>query len=157
MFELDPSGNKTVLHSFDSTGGSHPSAGLIRDAAGNLYGTTNNGGVDDLGVVFEVDPVGNETVLHNFTGSADGSYPLAGLVRDPEGNVYGTTYKGGAYDSGIVFVVAPNGTERVLYSFTGNDGGFPYTALLPYGGALYGTTSLGGTYGAGVVFKLTLQ
>jgi uncharacterized repeat protein (TIGR03803 family) len=104
VFKLDSKGNHTVLYSF--TGGADgegPNGGLIRDKAGNLYGTTLNGGYDSyvffwpywrafsLGTVFKVDSNGNYTVLYRFTGLEDGDNPRAGLIQDKEGNLYGTT------------------------------------------------------------------
>ena len=105
-----------VLHAFTGGDGSGPIAGLLRDGAGNLYGTTRNGGDSGAGVVFKVSPTGAETVLHSFTGGADGGYPLAGLIRDGAGNLYGTTNLGGlgvckvngeSKGCGVVFRLAP--------------------------------------------------
>src|ERR1022692_4422046 len=87
-----------VLYSFSGADGANPYAGLVLDAAGNLYGTTYAGGVYGLGTVFKVDPAGHETVLHSFNGG-DGANPYAGLVLDAAGNLYCTTY--GGY--GVVF------------------------------------------------------
>src|ERR1017187_6672638 len=100
VFEVDTTGNETVLHSFTRTGGdgAYPYAGLVRDAQGNLYGTTYEGGdpACNCGTVFKVDTTGKETVLHSFTGTGgDGAYPYAGLVQDAQGNLYGTTNNGG--------------------------------------------------------------
>jgi uncharacterized repeat protein (TIGR03803 family) len=147
-----------VLYSF--TGGSdggYPLAGVIRDSKGNLYGTTNGGGASYAGVVFKVDTSGNETVLYSFTGGSDGGYPLAGVIRDSKGNLYGTTNGGGASGAGVVFKVDTFGNETVLYSFTGgSDGGYPLWVVLvrDSAGNLYGTTNGGGASGAGVVFKV---
>jgi uncharacterized repeat protein (TIGR03803 family) len=113
VFEVTPStGSETVLYSFCSqdncTDGSRPYAGLVFDKKGNLYGTTIAGGANSLdGTVFEVTPSGEETVLHSFTGAPDGAYPRAGLVFDGRGNLYGTTYEGGAYNGGTVFKLVP--------------------------------------------------
>ena len=85
-----------VLHSFTGADGANPYAGLIRDAEGNLYGTTTAGGAYGYGVVFKVDTSGNETVLHSFTGGVDGADPYPGLIEDAAGNLYGTTKLGGA-------------------------------------------------------------
>src|ERR1039458_7834107 len=96
----------TVLHNFNNNGtdGTYPQAGLIVDAAGNLYGTTNNGGTYTYGTVFELTPVAGggytEKILHNFTNGADGGNPQSGLILDGAGNLYGTTYVGGAYCCG---------------------------------------------------------
>jgi uncharacterized repeat protein (TIGR03803 family) len=133
---------------------------VIRDSAGNLYGTTTAGGTSGKGVVFQVDSTGLETVLYSFTGGADGSSPYAGVVRDTAGNLYGTTYYGGASSCpslgcGVVFKLDTTGHETVLYSFTGGaDGGNPYAGVIDSAGTLYGTTVSGGTSGFGVVFKL---
>jgi len=148
--------------------GAFPAAGLILDRAGNLYGTTFNGG--DLscsyfdspgcGVVYEVDQTGTETVLYTFTGAVDGGPPYAGVVRDPAGNLYGTTPGGGSFGFGTVFKLTPAGKESVLYSFSGfTDGNFPAAGVVrDAAGNLYGTTGFGGDLacpgGCGVVFKV---
>src|SRR5436190_2003791 len=93
----------TTLYSFTGSDGARPYAGLIADASGNLYGTTDNGGASGYGTVFKVTPTGTETVLYSFTGGSDGAYPLAGLIADASGNLYGTTYLGGANGYGTVF------------------------------------------------------
>jgi uncharacterized repeat protein (TIGR03803 family) len=158
VFKIDTSGNETVLYSFSgSADGGSPFGSLIRDAAGNLYGTTNGGGASNAGVVFKLDPSGHESVLYTFSGGADGGYPLGGLVRDSAGNFYGTTNGGGASGAGVVFKLTPSGQETALYSFTGGaDGGYPWwvTPVLDSAGNLYGTTVAGGTANAGVVFKV---
>jgi uncharacterized repeat protein (TIGR03803 family) len=111
VFQVSAAGQETVLHSFcslnDCADGQLPYAGLVRDSAGNLYGTTYQGGTDLHGTVFELDPTGKLTVLYSFTGGADGGNPWAGLLRDSDGNLYGTTYYGGADGFGTVFKIAP--------------------------------------------------
>ena len=111
---------ETVLHAFSGgADGGNPYASLIADTAGNLYGTTYHGGNSYLvvgdnsyGVVFKLSPNGAETVLHSFTGFPDdGSYPSAALIADNAGNLYGTTSGGGVSNQGVVFKLAPNGTE----------------------------------------------
>ncbi|HEY6292743.1 MAG TPA: choice-of-anchor tandem repeat GloVer-containing protein [Terriglobia bacterium] len=155
VFKLNPAGKEIVAHSFTGgADGANPWAGLIRDNAGNLYGTTYGILSSDAGTVFELDSAGHETVLYGFTGGADGAYPAAGLIRDTAGNLYGATYGGGA-GGGVVFMVTPNGQEQVLHAFAPADGYNSYARLLPYKGSLYGTASGGGAYGFGVVFKLT--
>jgi len=164
----------TVLYTFTGGGdGANPSAGLIQDAAGNLYGTASEGGLTTgcefgsagCGVLFKLDRKDNETALYSFTGyPTDGEFPVAGLVPDKQGNLYGTTKYGGTYDVGTVFRVDRNGQETVLYSFTGGaDGANPFAGLvLDKAGNLYGTTpyggdlscSLEGQYGCGVVFRI---
>jgi len=157
VFEVAMTGTETVLYSFMGTpDGANPYAGLIRDALGNLYGTTNGGGAYGYGTVFEVDTTGTETVLYSFNGAADGASPYGGLVRDAAGNLYGTTYSGGASGYGTVFEVDKTGTETVLYSFAGqSDGANPYAGVIQdAAGNLYGTTTGGGNWGGGTVFKL---
>jgi uncharacterized repeat protein (TIGR03803 family) len=164
VFKLDPTGTKTVLHSFTGPplDGQYPEADLIRDAAGNLYGTTPYGGTSDAGRVFKVDTTGAESVLHSFTGTPDGSQPYAGLVQDAAGNFYGTTYGGGDLGKGMVFKLDTTGQVTVLHSFAGvPDGQFPNTKLVrDAAGNLYGTTEIGGdpkcnfANGCVMVFKL---
>lgn len=151
VFKLDTSGNETVLHSFTGgTDGSDPTAGLIMDAAGNLYGTTFTGGLGGIyGTVFKLDSSGNETVLHRFTGGSDGASPAGALVMDAAGNLYGTTSDLNvqtAGHNGTVFKLDPSGNETVLYSFTGgSDGKYPFygSLVMDTAGNLYGTTSGG--------------
>jgi len=162
VYKLDASGRSTVLHSFlGGADGASPEAGVILDSAGNLYGTTSAGGSANAGVVFKVDATGQETVLYSFTGGADGDKPLAGLVLDPAGNLYGTTVAGGTFNWGVVFKLDAAGHETVLHSFTnGADGAEPYAGVtLGPDGKLYGTTGFGGRKGidgfeGGVVFRL---
>ena len=134
--------------------GSGPGAGVIRDSAGNLYGTTSGGGTVDMGVVYKVDTTGHERVLHTFTGP-DGDEPFAGVIADSDGNLYGTTVGGGTGNAGVVFQVDTAGQETVLYNFTGGaDGSWPNAVIRDPAGNLYGSTVYGGTANAGVVFKL---
>ncbi len=150
---------ETVLHSFTGKpDGAGPEFGaLVRDAEGNLYGTTIDGGASNLGCVFEVSPAGKETVLHSFTGDPDGKYPHEGLVMDSSGNLYGATFDGGGLGYGTVFKLAKGGVETVLYSFMGEpDGANPDSGLTrDSAGNLYGTTFFGGTSNNGTVFKVT--
>jgi uncharacterized repeat protein (TIGR03803 family) len=158
VFKLDSTGHETVLHSFAGppADGANPYAGLVRDSAGNLYGTTVMGGGSRKGVIFKLDSSGHETILHSFAGlPADGANPLAGLIRDSAGNLYGTTPNAGASNRGVVFKLDSTRHETVLYSFTGlADGANPYAGLIrDSAGNLYGTTAFGGNE-FGVVFKL---
>ncbi len=148
----------SVLYNFAGSDGSFPQAGLVRDATGNLYGTTEGGGASGYGVVFKVDTSGTEAVLHSFTGGKDGEYPVAELIRDTAGNLYGTTSGGGAHGLGTVFKLDTAGTETVLYSFAGGttDGCDPYAGLLQDKvGNLYGTTYSCGASGVGTVFNVS--
>ena len=164
VYKLAPDGTETVLYAFHGgSDGGNPFAGLIIDAAGNLYGTTQYAGsgncVSGCGVVFRVAPDGSETVLHAFDYS-DGAYPAGGVVMDKAGNLYGTT--GWGYVVGNVYRLSPDGTLTVLHSFTDvPDGANPYDRLAMDGsGNLYGTTQAGGkrcgNYGSscGVIFEI---
>ncbi len=162
-----------TIHAFSTrrTDGKLPIAGLVFDAAGNLYGTTYSGGAYGNGAVFgmtpEADGSWGESVLLSFKIGPDGDYPWASLTVDQAGNLYGTTGGGGNsncyfdYGCGVVFKLSPNkdGTwaESELYTFTGgNDGEYPRSFLIfDPAGNLYSTTANGGTYGDGVVFRLT--
>ena len=161
VFKIDGAGHETVLHSFTGSDGWVPQGRLVRDAAGNLYGTTYDGGdvtcnpPYGCGAVFKIDATNHETVLYAFSGTTDGRFPISGLVRDAAGNLYGATLSGGSGDLGTVFRVDANGNETVLHSFAGEpDGSSPFTDLLRVGPDLYGTTATGGTFGLGTVFKV---
>jgi uncharacterized repeat protein (TIGR03803 family) len=161
VFELDTTGQETVLYTFTGTAGDGywPAADLlVRDAQGNLYGTTSEGGASNYGTVFRVDSAGQETVLHSFTETGgDGAYPETGLIEDAEGNLYGTTIYGGAFGYGMVFKLDPTGEQTVLHSFAGTagDGIDPAGGLVQDAqGNLYGSTSAGGASGYGTVFKV---
>jgi uncharacterized repeat protein (TIGR03803 family) len=132
VFELTPNGDgtwtETILHSFDVSDGYEPYTGnLIFDQSGNLYGGTNLGGLYGNGVVFQLTPNGDgtwtENVLYSF--GAEGSSPIASLIFDQKGNLYGTAFSGGTEGAGAAFQLTPNGggtwTENVLHWFTGRD------------------------------------
>jgi len=163
VFKLDRFGKETVLHRFRGRDGAFPSAGLVPDAVGNLYSTTFAGGVPGYGcqgyygcgTVFKVDKTGKLIVLHRFSKFADGMLPLAGVIRDEAGNIYGTVTGGGKNLSGAVFKLDKCGRETVLYSFTQDDG-MPLAGLVRDAkGNLYGTTMWGsGSDYYGTVFKL---
>jgi uncharacterized repeat protein (TIGR03803 family) len=177
VFKMTPDGHggwkETVLYSFKGgLDGFDPLGGLVFDSAGNLYGTTLDGGSksDCCGTVFRLQPQGKawtESVIYRFSGGADGGGPRSSLIIDSEGNLFGTTYGGGVYGQGTVFELTPsNGiwTENVLYSFAGGggDGASPYAGVIFDGlGNLYGTTTKGGVIGVcgdlcdGTVFELT--
>ncbi len=175
IYKLDPAtGQETVLHNFEDGDGGYPVGALVLDQAGNLYGATWQGGFmseecyGGCGLVFKLDSSEQLTLLYSFMGGADGGWPLAGLIRDSAGSLYGTTSAGGNLNAcyagcGTVFKLAPNGSETVLYTFNdGTDGAFPAAALVQdAAGNLYGTTTAGGDRncpifgGCGVVFKIT--
>jgi uncharacterized repeat protein (TIGR03803 family) len=157
---------ESVLWSF--TGGSDgaaPFAGLVWDAAGNLYGTTDGEAPSYTGSVFKWDhTTGIATELHDFSGGTDGISPFAGLLMDTDGNLFGITQEGGdptcfsGVGCGTVFKIHSDGTAyKVLHSFSGKpDGAFPYYGFLVGDGkgSLYGSTASGGTSGIGKIFKV---
>jgi uncharacterized repeat protein (TIGR03803 family) len=168
VFKITPSGTLTTLHSFDGTDGILPVSGLVQATDGNFYGTTNAKGANGYGTVFKITPSGTLNTLHNFcsqSGCTDGEYPFAGLVQATNGNLYGTTFAGGAHGVGTVFKITPSGTLNTLHNFCSQsgctDGANPFAGLVQAtDGNLYGTTSLGGAHtcaldGCGTVFKIT--
>lgn len=163
IFKITPNGTETVLYAFTGgADGANPISGLITDKAGNLYGTTEFGGNaggcggSGCGTVFKLDSGGALTVLYTFTGGNDGGQPVASLVQDNTGNLYGTTLFWGAEGYGVVFELAPNGKEHVLHSFTnGDDGAYPWSALLKAGKDRFvSTASGGGATDFGTVFAI---
>jgi len=161
VFKLDSAGIETVLHAFSGAkDGWNPTARVILDSAGNLYGTTAYGGAYGRGTVFEVDAAGIETIVHSFAGGMDGARPNAGLVQDAAGNFYGTTQYGGrgcyGQGCGTVFRISPSGEETILYRFGDvPDGASPLGGVaVDSSGTIYGTTWLGGIYSFGTVFQL---
>jgi uncharacterized repeat protein (TIGR03803 family) len=161
VFKITPQGQETVLYSFESgADGAYPYGGLTLNTDGNLYGTTKNGGINDYGTVFKITPQGVETVLYSFQDGSDGAFPVASLVADANGNLYGTTSGGGSDYAGTVFKITSQGVESVLHSFQGGaDGAVPQAGLiLDATGNLYGTTQDGGGINDyGTVFKITPQ
>jgi uncharacterized repeat protein (TIGR03803 family) len=159
-------GTLTILYSFGSAtnDGMYPAAGLIKDSAGNFYGTTYAGGTVGVGTVFKISSNGTESVLHSFAGPpTDGGNPQASLVMDSTGNLYGTTSAGGPNNFGTVFKISTDGSESLLHAFAAGptDGAYPGAGLIMDNiGNLYGTTSQGGQPGItgvafGTVFKIS--
>ncbi len=175
VFQLRPPANfchailclwtETILHSFAlNNDGSYPGQGdLVFDSAGNIYGTTGDGGDFFGGTVYKIAHSGGtwiESVIHNFGAGTDGSRPIAGLVIDSQGNLYGTTEAGGSTQGGTVYQLKHSGsgwTESVIHSFDNNtEGSLPYGGvILDAAGNLYGTTSTGGPGFSGGVYQLT--
>jgi uncharacterized repeat protein (TIGR03803 family) len=163
---------ESLVHSFSGAGGTVGSndgavpSSLIWGNDANLYGATFPGGADQQGMIFKLSTAGAETILYSFTGnggvaaSTDGAAPTS-LMQASDGNFYGTTQAGGAYNKGAVFSIAA-GVEAVIYSFSGNggvagsmDGALPVALVEGSDGSLYGTTQLGGANGAGTAFNVT--
>jgi len=129
IFKLDASGKETILYRFKgTTDGAAPAASLYRDAAGNLWGSAQFEGTNNsqcvpsgCGTLFKLDPSGKLTV-HIWQGAPnDGAWPMAALIADSSGNLYGTTYFGGPYNSGIVFKIASTGKITTLHNFDINN------------------------------------
>jgi uncharacterized repeat protein (TIGR03803 family) len=157
VFEL-AKGSSTITNRglFTGANGSYPEAGLVLDSSGNLYGTTVSGGANNFGTVFEVLNGRNAiTVLASFNRT-NGADPEAGLILDDSGNLYGTTYAGGAHNLGTVFeIFKGTGAITTLASFNGADGAEPEAGLArDASGNLYGTTFRGGPLSLGNVFEL---
>jgi uncharacterized repeat protein (TIGR03803 family) len=163
VFRLNNEGVETVLYNFkDGSDGAYPQGALIKDKAGNFYGTTLGGGSAGTGTVFGITAKGKEQVLYSFAGGKDGAAPEAGLTFDAAGNLYGTTTASGANGTGTVFKLAVpqkglKWMETVLYSFgAAPDGATPVAGVtFDKAGNLYGTASAGGAYGFGTIFELT--
>ena len=166
VFRLAPDGTETVLHAFTAShDGSGPYGGLISDADGNLYGTTASGGSSGCGgisygcgTIFKAAVDGTENIIYAFGGNKDGAYPLAAVVADKKGNLFGTTTDGGGGTQcivqfggcGTVFEVTAKGKEMILYAFTGaSDGANPQASLVvDDSGNLFGTAAYGGNTSA---------
>jgi uncharacterized repeat protein (TIGR03803 family) len=175
VFELIPQSNGTwkesVLYGFTGSNGdgNSPYGGVVLDAKGNIYGTTEKGGTSNYGTVYKLTPNGSggfsETIIYNFTQQGDGGFPLAPLTISAAGNLYGTTLLGGVNNMSTVFELSPSGAawkETVLYNFgSPPDGSRPSGVVFDAQGNLWGTTQNGGsgcnTPGCGTVFKLKPQ
>jgi uncharacterized repeat protein (TIGR03803 family) len=172
VFELTPQPNgswtEKHLHTFGgaTADGKNPLSSVIFDFAGNLYGTTFDGGTHGVGNVYELIPQGDgtwkEKILHQFGSfGRDGTVPLAGLVLDGAGNLYGAANLGGLHGTGVIFELSPSSggtwTYKIIHNFNrSGDGEFPYgTPILDAAGNLYGTTTQGGHYGWGTVYELS--
>ena len=160
LFKITSGGALTILHKFDATDGSFPSAGLVLASNGNFFGTTSENGANGVGgTIFKIASSGL-TTLYNFCSvvtlgaCTDGSAPT-GLIQGFDGNLYGTTGLGGTNNIGTIFKVSAAGLTT-LHSFAGADGERPDSGLTQgYDGNLYGTTSIGGANNLGTAFKIT--
>lgn len=174
VFRITPAGILTVLHDFCSESGcidgSYPSSGVIQASDGNFYGTTQFGGEYNGGSVFKLTPAGELTTLFSFCSHVskvgictDGGNLLTGLVQASDGNLYGTTFSGGATDYGTVFRLTLEGEMTILRSFCAGTGPC-LSGMLPFGrllqasdGNLYGTNNIDFPCDAGTVYKITLE
>jgi uncharacterized repeat protein (TIGR03803 family) len=169
VFQITSTGTFTTLYSFSSesskgtnSDGANPFAPLVQAADGNLYGTTNRGGIYGNGTIFQITRSGVLATLYSFSGGIDGAWPQAGLIQASNGNLYGTTYSGGANQDGTIYQVTTGGKFTTLYSFSkalenaNADGAQPAAALVQgMDGNLYGTTVNGGISGTGTIFRVT--
>lgn len=150
-----------LLYSFSGEpDGSAPGAGL-KSLNGKFFGTTSAGGSGcssvGCGTIFSVSSAGTEHVLYRFAGGTDGATPESAL-SEVGGKLFGTTERGGTYNSGVVYDVTTGGTESILHSFGNSEDGYaPAGKLVNVGGALYGTTSFGGAHSQGAIFKITTE
>ena len=169
VFKITPQGAFTVLHVFvEGSDGALPAASLIQATDGNLYGTTENGGLEQGGVVFKITSTGNVTTVYSFCANGvsctDGYEPLGSLVQATDGNFYGTTVGGGDYTCdadfgcGTIFKVTPSGVLATLHTFKSGEGDFPVAGLVQgTDGKFYGTAQQGGAYVYnGSVFSLSV-
>jgi uncharacterized repeat protein (TIGR03803 family) len=156
-----------VLYDFHGgSDGANPRTPLIFDGAGNLYGTTFQGGSTGCGglgcgTVFKLAADGTETVLHAFAGGDDGAFPLGGLIFDSVGNLYGTTAGGGGnscqgYGCGTVFEITPDGVENIVSEFNtvGGPAGPQGAIIMGKNGDIFGTAG-GGDAHCGTVFEIS--
>lgn len=160
-FKISPTGTFTSLHSFDGTDGDEPIGGLFQAVDGNFYGTTQVDGANGYGTVFKINSTGSMfTTLYNFCAlseCADGTFPQDGLIQGTDGNLYGTTFSGGAFGKGTIFSITTAGVLTTLHSFDNTDGNQPWAGLLQdTNGTFYGTTYSGGTSDLGTVFSLSM-
>ena len=157
----------TVLHTFTaSPDGAFPGP-IIRDAQGNLYGTSYSGGLASCGygtcgTIFKIDPAGNETLVFDFPGGSDGDNPIATVTEDAAGNFYGTTEGDGYFGLSVIYEVNASGQETVLVPNAQTGGALDSPLLLGADGNIYGMTPYGGDYscgydnsGCGMLFEIT--
>lgn len=154
VLQLTPSGNMTVLHSFDSTNGGIPNSGLTLGTDGNLYGTTTAGGLG-WGTIFKITPSGAFTSLHSFNGTTEGTGPDAPPIQGLDGNFYGTAGDGNNSVFGTVYKMTPAGVVTIIYTFDSTNR-YPNGLVMGNDGNFYGTTT-GTSTGLGTVFKITPQ
>ncbi len=162
VFKLSKAGKETVLYNFKggTADGCNPAGGLLRDKAGNLYGTTGYCGIANVGTIFKVSKTGKETVLHSFAGApSDGAYPaFTSPIMDTKGDLYGVTEDGGTDGQGTVYALTSGGNLTLLHSFAGGtaDGCYPLgTPAMDSAGNLYSTAEGCGASSLGMVWKVS--
>jgi uncharacterized repeat protein (TIGR03803 family) len=160
VFKITSTGTFTSLHSFDGTDGDEPIGGLTQAIDGNFYGTTQVDGANGYGTVYKITSSGTLTTLYNFCVSSacpDGSFPEDPLVQGTDGNLYGTTFSGGAFGHGTIFSITTAGVLTTLHSFDNTEGGQPWAGVIQdTNGTFYGTTYSGGTSNLGAVYSLSM-
>jgi uncharacterized repeat protein (TIGR03803 family) len=161
VYSLSSTGSVNVIYDFDTTHGGWGYAPVVQDSQGNLYGTEAQGGTLGGGVVFKVTTAGGITTLNNFTdycpGQSYGCVPVGGLVLGSDQNLYGSTYRGGPGNDGVLFKITKSGTYTQLVTLDGTDGAaIESTAIQHTNGIIYGVTSTGGAYGGGVLYSLNV-
>ena len=157
VFKLRADGVLTILHDFGGADGATPVAGVSQGADGAFYGTTLRGGTFDRGVLFRITADSDFAVLHSFSGGAEGAFPASALVQASDGNLYGTTLRGGYLNLGTIFRITTTGDLTVLHRFAGFiEGAAPLSGLVEGSdGNFYGTTPVGGIFHFGTVFRMT--
>ena len=164
VYKIDRNGKYTLLYSFSGkSDGCEPLGNFATDENGNLYGAASACGDFNQGTIFKLSSTGSFTLLYAFgaDGSQSANAPFGGVIRDRNGNLYGTTLFGGECSTsqsgcGTVFKLSPGGSMTVLHSFDGYaDGSSPWcNVILDAAGNLYGTTTIGGQGDAGTVWKI---
>ncbi len=156
VYKITTNGSFFRLVTFNLTNGDLPFAGLTLARDGNFYGATYQGGASGHGSVYQLATNGAEPLLYSFTGGTDGGFPRGGLTQGLDGNIYGTTFTGGALNLGTVFRVTTNGVLTTLVTFNGTNGSLPYAGLVPdESGNFFGVTGAGGSFSNGTVFEIT--
>lgn len=160
VFRLTTDGHETIVHVFTGElDGAHPEGSVTFDRKGNLYGTTAGGGMSGgagSGTVYKILPKGKEKILHAFGLGVDAEVPVANVVLDKAGNIFGAALEGTEYQEGAIFKITPDGVESLLHALGFSvDGGLPASDLMiDKTGNLYGTAAQGGEFAVGTVFKV---
>jgi uncharacterized repeat protein (TIGR03803 family) len=159
IFKLTTSGTLLTVYSFTcKAGGANPAAPLMQASDGNFYGTTESGSLSGEGTVFRMTPNGVVTVIHTFVPVGnEGQFPDGGLVQATDGNLYGSTSKGGSHGNGTLYMITTGGSYTQLFSFPLSLGQDPFGGLLQHtNGTLYGTVHFGGANGFGAIYSLDM-